>query len=288
MSRSRRPPAAYGPQAPPVPPSPLDQPVQPVPPAPLARPPAPPRSRGEARSLAGFLDLDYSDPGPWAPDRPPPPPAPPSFLPPPDQAAGAPASAGAGRTRRRRLTGLQRRIAELAALALLVPLTLGLEWYDESNQISKGLEPEETVTVVRPEKPATLAHARWVLLGRVQATEDSGSEPLNGGAKPQGAAKITLSLGMKSLDSRAAKEAATANLRFRLVDRAGNEWSARAEYNFEDSYGQAPPVGKAVPVVVTGEVPKSAVNSVVLDVIQAGPHRPKGPLQVLRFAHQKG
>lgn len=276
-----------GPQAPAPPPLPPGQgnPYAPGAQAPLAAP-GWQRSPRDARPLAGFLDLDYSDSGPWGPERPSPPPSPPSFLPAPGGEAGA-APAGKRAGRRRRLTARQRRSVEAAALVLLLPLALGVQWYDETNQIRKGLEPDETITVVARNKPATLAHARWVLRGRVNDTGGATSSDASDRSptKPRDATTITLSLGVTTLDKQAAKEASTSNLRFRLVDRAGNEWTAQAEYKVEDNYGQAPPVGKEVPVAVTGEVPRAAVSSLVLDVVQAGPYRPKGPVHVLRFAH---
>jgi len=122
-----------------------------------------------------------------------------------------------------------------------------------------------------------------VLLGRV-AKESGGSASSAASNKPAGSATLTLSMGMKALDARGSKEAAPGNMRFWIRDRAGNKWSAEAAYIGEIGI-KGPPVGKPVPVTVTAEVPERLLTSVVVDVAQAGPSRPKGPVRVLRFAH---
>lgn len=230
----------------------------------------PPRPPGGGQLPARFLTLDY--PESTQPGPPPPPLAAPSFRP----------SPGGAGTARRRLDPRRRRTIEIIALVTLLPLTLGLQWFDQVRQIRIGLEPDETITVVPSGRTGQLAHARWVLLGRVNGDQPT---PVSSRGLPKGATTITLSMGMKALDPLGSKEATTANLKFRLVDRAGHEWSAEAEYKGEPSVTSRPPVNQPIPITVTAEVPQHLAGQLVVDVVQSGAFRPKGAVRVLRFAH---
>jgi len=246
-----------------------------------SQPGSDPTARPNGTPPARYLALDF---GGVSNDLAPPPLGQPMFLPPPGDAAdAASAAAGAGARRgRRRLTTRQRRIAEGLALLLLIPLTLTVQWVDRVRQIEVNLEPAEQINVVPRGRTGTLGHARWVMAGRV-------NKPLakpDGEGLPNDATEITLSIGMKVLDPRGTKEAGSSNMKFRLVDRAGHQWSADADYEVDDfKQATAPPVGKIIPITVTAELPRRVINEVVLDVTQSGVHRPKGPVRILRFAH---
>lgn len=247
--------------------------------------PASAGTTGTTSLPSGFLTLDY--PGSAEPGRQAPPITTPSFLPPPSPTAPAeagspPPDGSSPSSTRRRLDPRRRRMVEALALALLVPLTLGLQWFDQKKLVEAVFAPEEAITVVPRAKTAEMAHARWVMGGRLP----NASNGLSTASKVEGATKITLLVGVKALDPQGSKEASVGNLKFRLVDRAGNKWEANADYKGEDGrFVGNPPVGKAIPIHVTAEVPAQLADQLVLDVMQTGPHRPKGPVRVLRFAH---
>lgn len=245
------------------------------------RSPVAPEMPGGTTTPARFLTLDYARPAASGP----PPFTAPAFLPPPGIGTDGPASpaagaaAGTGSRERRRLDPRRRRIIEAAALAMLIPLTLGLEWFDEVRLVQVGVEPAEKITVVPHDRTADMAHSRWLMGGRLPE-----AKPAADGSRPAGGTTITLVIGVKALDPQGTKEASASNLKFRLVDRAGNEWSATADYQGENVI-KGPPVGKPVPIEITAQVPANMADQLVLDVVQSGAWRPKGPVPVLRFAH---
>lgn len=174
---------------------------------------------------------------------------------------------------RRRLSPRARRTAEIIALAVLLPLLLGLHWYDDRTAVRNGIKRPEAVTVVARGRTATLNRVQWTMLGRDVRPDSSTTRQV------PGAARLKLLITVRALDAQAAKDLARARMMFRIRDRDGHIWSASAQLPENIA------AGSAVPVPVTATVPPDRLTSVVLEIAQTRNSVPKGPLAVLRFAH---
>jgi hypothetical protein len=176
--------------------------------------------------------------------------------------------------RRRRPSSGSRRAIEVAAVVLLVPGFLTVQWIDTDHQ-SRGSEPEERVTVVRRGATATLDRVRLRLLGR-DATESSKSS-----GAPAGSAHLKLIVDAQPLDAQGVKQLSA--IAYTVRDRAGHVWSAGGSTDPD----RDPAVGTVSQVSVTATVPAGLVNSVVLEARPGGltTRKPSGPAPVLRFAH---
>lgn len=176
--------------------------------------------------------------------------------------------------RRRRLGNGSRRVIEVAAVILLVPGFLAVEWIDMDHQ-SVGYQTKESVTVVRRGGTGTLGRVRLRLLGR-DATGVSKSTDA-----PAGSAHLKLVVDAQPLDAQGVKQLPA--IAYTLRDRAGHVWSAGGETDPD----LKPAAGTVTQVSVTATVPAGLVSSVVLEARPGGltTRKPSGPTQVLRFAH---
>jgi hypothetical protein len=296
-----RPPGPYGPPQNPYPPGhrpsgpsslppPGPPPGLPPPmPAPAPAPPAPPRPGR------------YGPPGPQAPQGPYGPPAParqpygrPGAEPPPPwerqldqppreqepQPAGPPAGEppdtgqAAPGERRRRLSPAARRLVEAGALLILLPVTLGLHWYDDDHTLGHQLRRDEHVTTVARGASATLGHATWRMIGRQQG----GTGRLR--STTPGAEMLVLTLEMRPLDAQGVKDASGSGLAYRIRDREGHVWTGAAEVP------EGLSAGRPVQVKVSAIVPTEKVTSVVLELLPTTVEvKPGTTVPVLRFAH---
>jgi hypothetical protein len=181
---------------------------------------------------------------------------------------------------------LKRRLIELGAVLLLVPMYVGIHWYDDGNNVLT-FKPHQHVTIVPRGAWAKLGHNQWRLLGRQEASatgagSGSGSSP-GSATKPAGA-ELTLLLQAKVLDAKGVKE--LDKMIYELHDRAGHLWSADGLVDNQSVSSEQPPVGSTPTVRVTATVPPALLTSVVLDLHIRPFDRPERTvLDVLRFAH---
>ncbi|GLY74758.1 hypothetical protein [Actinoallomurus iriomotensis] len=176
--------------------------------------------------------------------------------------------------RRGRVGHDTRRAIEVAAVILLIPGFLTVQWIDMEHQ-SRGFQTKEHVTVVPRGGTATLGRVRLRLLGR-DATGSSKS-----GSAANGSALLKLVVDAQPLDAQGVKQLPA--IAYTVRDRAGHVWSAGGETDPD----LKPAVGTVSQVSVTATVPAGLVSSVVLEARPGGllTRKPSGPTQVLRFAH---
>jgi hypothetical protein len=176
--------------------------------------------------------------------------------------------------RRRRLSDGSRRAIEVAAVILLIPGYLTVQWLDTDHQ-SRGFQTKESVTVVRRGATATLGRVRLRLLGR-----DATGAAKSSGA-PAGSAHLKLVVDAQPLDAQGVKQLPA--IAYTVRDRAGHVWSAGGSTDPD----REPAVGTVSQVSVTATVPANLISSVVLEARPGGlrTKKPSGPTPVLRFAH---
>jgi hypothetical protein len=161
---------------------------------------------------------------------------------------------------------------------VLVPLAVGLRWYDDSNH-AVTREPHERVTVVPRGASATLGHNRWRMLGR---QEQSGGS-LAGTSSP-GAAQLTLLLEVKVLDAQGSKELDL--VQYEVRDREGRQWTTSGTAENPSVDAERVPAGSTTRVKVTATVPKDRLSALVLDLhVRPFDRAERTVLDVLRFAH---
>lgn len=169
-------------------------------------------------------------------------------------------------------------------MLILVPVYLGVHWYDDGNN-ALTFEPREHVTVVPRGTWAKLGHNQWRLVGRQESqatTSSPGSS--SGSSTTSGGVELILLLQVKVLDAKGTKELSTVD--YELRDRAGNTWSAGGDVDNQSISSDTPPVGSVAIVRVTATVPPAQLSSVVLDLHSHPFDRPERTvLDVLRFAH---
>jgi hypothetical protein len=167
----------------------------------------------------------------------------------------------------------RRRAVEVAALLLLAPGLLTVQWIDNRHQ-SRPYQTREQVTVVRRGGTGTVAHIQLRLLGR-----DTTGTPKTA-TTPAGAVSLKLVVQARPLDAKAVKDLAV--LGYTVRDRAGHVWSAFGTTDRD----RKPAAGAPSQVTVTATVPERLVSSVVLEIRPGGlgRHGP-APTPVLRFAH---
>lgn len=182
--------------------------------------------------------------------------------------------------RRPRLSLGKRRAVEAAALVLLVPGFLTVQWLDDAHQArhfrAQGEPGTEHLTVVPRGGTAVLGRVRLKLLGR-----DATGSPAAGASA--GGAVVTLVMQVQPLDAQHARQDVD-RLTYTVRDRAGRVWSAGGSYDSD----HPPAAGAASQVKVTATVPKGLVSSVVLEVRAAVPPKERAKDSVppaLRFAH---
>jgi len=177
------------------------------------------------------------------------------------------------RRRRKRLGPRARRGVEAAALLVLLPLGLGIHWYDDAHTLLPHLNPGEKVTVVPHGGTGTVEHVSYRMVGRESGGEAS--------TDASGGVEMTLDIDRRPLDQQGLKAAKAQS--FRVRDREGHIWVAV----LWESSPSDPAVGTTQRLQIQATVPKGAVSVVVLDVLgdnfQA---KSTGkPLPVLRMAH---
>lgn len=171
--------------------------------------------------------------------------------------------------RESRLTPLRRRLLELAALVLLLPLLLGLHWYDQRQLVSIHVDPPKRVTKVAPGATGTFKELEWRLADSREAARNKTGEVV----------RLKITLQVKPLSEAGVQVLTKSRLTYQLRGRDGRIWSA----------GGVPPTtpvrpGVTVPVAVTATLPADRMNTVELEVLPARGDRPKGSLPLLRFA----
>jgi hypothetical protein len=169
---------------------------------------------------------------------------------------------------------------------ILVPVHLGIHWYDDGNNVLT-FKPRENVTIVPRGAWAKLGHNQWRLLGRQDdASTGSTSAPGSsaGSATAPAGAPLTLLLQAKVLDAKGVEE--LDKMVYEIRDRAGHQWSAEGAVDNQSVSSDEPPVGSTPTVRVTARVPPAVLTSVVLDLHIQPFNRPERTvLDVLRFAH---
>ncbi|MBA8955519.1 hypothetical protein ACFQU9_36755 [Actinomadura namibiensis] len=170
--------------------------------------------------------------------------------------------------RRSRLRPGDRRLLQLAALGVLAPALLAVQWTDETHNAAR-LVPPERPTVVPRGGTGDLAGARWRVVQRL-----AGTRPPPGGAPDT--AEVRFVLAVEAGDPAAARTATGFGTRYEFHDGAGHTWSAT---------GLAAPARPGVPLRVTvrAVVPRPTLRSLTLEV-QRREATAKGPLPSLRFA----
>lgn len=156
---------------------------------------------------------------------------------------------------------------------LLVTVTTGVRWYDDSVQ-ARALDRPESVTVVPHGGTGAIGQVRWRVLGR------SEGERAPAGLAPAGSARLTLQAEARPLNAQGVKELTESKATFRISDQEGHIWSGLA-----DTPSEAQP-GTAVRVPITANVPADRLRSVVLEILPSSVYGNRaGPIRVLRFAH---
>ncbi|GAA4640838.1 hypothetical protein GCM10023196_107770 [Actinoallomurus vinaceus] len=162
-----------------------------------------------------------------------------------------------------------RRLIEAAALLVLAPGLLVVQWVDDSHQAA-NMQPPERGTTVRRGQTGVLGHAQWRLLGRDTTV------PARSSTTPAGAVHIKLILQVRPLDAQGVKNAKTTG--YRLRDGAGHEWTGVP-------IGPDPVAGRTTQMAVTSDVPAALVNSVLLAIWQKSTTETGSSLHGLVFAH---
>jgi hypothetical protein len=185
-----------------------------------------------------------------------------------------PASAPAATRGRRRLNPSARRLVEVCALLILLPVTLGLRWYDDDHTLGHQLRRDERIVTVPRGASGTLAHAAWRMIGRQVGSAQELRDPA------PGTAVLVLALEVRPLDAEGVKQISAGQLTFRLRDRAGHVWTGSG------TLPDSSQVGRAARVEVSATVPSDKVTSVVLDVLPSLlVMKPGTDVPVLRFGH---
>jgi hypothetical protein len=195
-------------------------------------------------------------------------------MPPGEPPAAGRTAPAATRGRRRRLNPSARRLVEVCALLILLPVTLGLRWYDDDHTLGHQLRRDEHLVTVPRGASGTLAHAAWRMIGR----QVGGAQELRDPAP--GTAVLVLALEVRPLDAAGVKQISAGQLTFRLRDRAGHVWTASG------TLPDSSQVGRTARVEVAATVPSDKVTSVVLEVLPSlFVMKPGTDVPVLRFGH---
>ncbi|MBE1533328.1 hypothetical protein [Actinomadura algeriensis] len=215
----------------------------------------------------------------------PPPPYPPQQYPYPHQPDGRDGTGATGRPgggaadgpdgpdepaepRRSRLGSRTRRVIEACALAVLLPVLLGLHWIDESGR-AESLDAPVRVSSVAKGKIGELLGARWTVYKR---------EIVPGTVENPDAVDLQVVLAVKAQDAKSVQAIGGYGTTYRFVDGQGREWgaNARTPVNVQP--------GKAFALTVRGTVPRAKAGSLALEV-RAPETARKGaaPLPSLRF-----